>query len=118
MLTLQKITLLGYLGSDAQYKESKKSGTPYVDLSVACGKQDNTTWYKCMIFNEKLMDTAAHYAKKGCKIYLEGTPNITEGKTLIFANYFILLSDNKEQNSQQNNQSQQSTHEFDDDVPF
>jgi single-strand DNA-binding protein len=78
MRGVNKVTILGNVGQDPEYKALQNGGV--VSLSVATteswtGKdgtrQEKTEWHRCTAFG-KLADIIRDYVHKGSKVYLEG----------------------------------------------
>lgn len=78
---INKVTLLGRLGRDAEIR-SMQDGKPVANFSVATsdvwkGKesgeyQERTEWHNVSAFGEGLVKLIERKAKKGTVIYLEG----------------------------------------------
>ena len=109
--SLNKVTLIGNLGSDPEVR-STTNGSKVATLSVATSnqwkdksgeKQEKTEWHRVVLWNSqyrKLADVAEQYCKKGDKVYVEGAIEYRswqdrEGQTRytteIKANEIILL---------------------------
>ncbi len=81
MNALNKVTLIGNVGEDPK-KEFLKDGTPVARFSVATSdswkdkatgdRKSQTEWHRVVIWNDKLVDLADRYIRKGTKLYLEG----------------------------------------------
>jgi single-strand DNA-binding protein len=80
---MQQITIIGNLGSDAEFKAENKMLKLNVAVSekyIKDGQQvNNTTWYSCAKFQTdatppKILD----YLKKGAKVLVQGKPSIVE----------------------------------------
>lgn len=80
MAGLNKVMLIGNLGSDPESR-SLNNGGEVVNLSVATAeswkdkdgnRQERTEWHRVVIFNEGLGKVAKSYLRKGSKVYLEG----------------------------------------------
>ena len=79
--SLNKVTLIGNLGSDPEIK-AMQNGDKIVNLSVATSdrwkdkntgeQRERTEWHRVVIFNEALGRIAEQYLKKGSTIYIEG----------------------------------------------
>lgn len=82
--SLNKLTLLGHLGSDPEVRVTS-NGNKVAQFSVATGrqwtdskgeKQEKTEWHKCVAWNSpkgpKLADVMEAYVSKGDKVYVEG----------------------------------------------
>ena len=81
MTSLNKVQLIGYLGSDPNVINGANF-IKTVKLSLATTenwkdkltgeRREKTEWHKIVIFNEKICDIAEKYLKKGSQIYVEG----------------------------------------------
>lgn len=81
MSSLNKVTLIGNLGRDPEIRTTQ-DGTKVANLSIATSehwkdkssgeRREKTEWHRAVLFNERLVDVAEKYLKKGSKIYLEG----------------------------------------------
>lgn len=79
MKSINKVTLLGFLGADPELSQGK---IPFVSLSLATSDswfdkatqttKENTVWHRVTIFNEYLKDIALKSLKKGSRVYIEG----------------------------------------------
>ncbi len=79
--SVNKVILIGNLGRDPEIR-STQDGTRIANLSVATSeswrdkttgeRRERTEWHRVVIFNERLVDIAEKYLKKGSKVYLEG----------------------------------------------
>lgn len=109
---INKVTLVGRLGSDTETKDSK-SGKPFTKLNIATtsGYYDqskkwveHTDWHAVLAW-WKLE------AKKGDTIYIEGEINYTEDKKTLIKAYMVkVLTGSKASN--------QSSNEADVNLPF
>jgi len=79
MSGVNKVILIGRLGSDVEYKQTQ-SGSPIAKLSLATSDkwkdkqgqpQERTEWHRVILWN-KLADIANQYLVKGSQVYLEG----------------------------------------------
>jgi single-strand DNA-binding protein len=80
MASVNKVILVGYLGSDPDLKVSTNTGKAIVSFSVATNSvfknklgEDikSTDWHKVVTWG-KQAENCKDYLKKGSKIYLEG----------------------------------------------
>ena len=81
--SLNKVTLIGNLGSDPEVR-STTGGNRVATFSLATSrnwndasgqKQEKTEWHRCVVWNSKasqLADIVERYVKKGDKLYVEG----------------------------------------------
>jgi len=81
--SLNKVTLIGNLGSDPEVR-SATGGNRVANFSLATSrswndasgvKQEKTEWHRCVAWNSKsstLADIVERYVKKGDKLYVEG----------------------------------------------
>ena len=82
MASVNKVTLIGNLGRDPEVR-STQDGMKVCNLSVATeeswrdkstgDRKSRTEWMRVVIFNERLVDVAEKYLRKGSKVYLEGS---------------------------------------------
>lgn len=79
-MSLNKVTLIGYLGSDPEMK-AMPSGVPVANVSLATSeqwkdkqgqKQERTTWFRLAFF-DRLAEIAGQYLRKGSQVYVEGS---------------------------------------------
>lgn len=79
--SLNKVMLIGNLGSDVEIK-SFQNGGKVCNLRIATSetwkdkssgeKQERTEWHTVAIFNDGLVGVAERYLRKGSKVYIEG----------------------------------------------
>ncbi|MFN0043264.1 MAG: single-stranded DNA-binding protein [Alphaproteobacteria bacterium] len=79
--SVNKVMLIGNLGRDPEIK-TMQNGNRVANLSVATSetwrdkasgeRKERTEWHRVVIFNERLLDVAEKYLRKGAKVYLEG----------------------------------------------
>src|SRR5260370_14187101 len=79
--SVNKVILVGTLGRDPELR-STNDGTRIANLNLetserwrdrASGeRKERTEWHRVVIFNERLVEIAEKYLKKGSKIYVEG----------------------------------------------
>ncbi len=79
--SVNKVILVGNLGRDPEIR-STQDGTRVANLSVATSeswrdkasgeRKERTEWHRVVIFNDRLVEIAEKYLKKGSKIYIEG----------------------------------------------
>lgn len=79
--SVNKVIIVGNLGADPE-SGSTQSGTPWCRINVATSdtwrdkatgdRKEKTEWHRVVIWSEGLCKIAAHYLKKGSKVYLEG----------------------------------------------
>lgn len=80
--SVNKVILIGNLGKDPEIRRTQ-NGKPIANLSIATSeswrdkssgeRKEKTEWHRVVIFNEQLCKIAEQYAKKGTKIYVEGS---------------------------------------------
>ena len=88
--TLNKVTLIGYLGKDPEIRYHQ-SGQKLAKLSLVAQDQweDDDTgvkyseieWHQAVIFNESLAELADKYLQKGNRVYVEGHIRTRKWKT-------------------------------------
>jgi single-strand DNA-binding protein len=79
--SINKVILIGNLGRDPEVK-TMQNGNRVCNLNVATSetwrdrtsgeRKERTEWHRVVIFNERLLEVAEKYLKKGSKVYLEG----------------------------------------------
>jgi single-strand DNA-binding protein len=79
--TVNKVMLVGNLGANPEVRHSQE-GIKVAFLSVATSeswkdrtsgdKRSRTEWHRVVIFNDRLVDLAEKFLKKGSKVYIEG----------------------------------------------
>ena len=79
--SVNKVILVGNLGRDPEIR-SMQNGGRVCNLSLATSeswrdkqsgeRREKTEWHRVVIFDEKLVDIAEKYLRKGAKIYVEG----------------------------------------------
>ena len=79
--SVNKVILVGNLGRDPEIR-SFTNGGRVANLSVATSetwrdkqsgeRKERTEWHRVAIFNERLVEVAEKYLRKGSKVYLEG----------------------------------------------
>jgi single-strand DNA-binding protein len=80
MATLNKVTLIGYLGHDPEMR-STAGGDAVAHLALATTetwkdkatgeKKESTEWHRVVLYR-KLAEIAGQYLKKGSHVYIEG----------------------------------------------
>ena len=79
--SLNKVQLIGRLGSDPEIKQMV-NGKNVARLSLATSqswkdknsgeKKEKTEWHRIVVFNEGLVNVVQQYLKKGAQVYVEG----------------------------------------------
>jgi single-strand DNA-binding protein len=79
--SVNKVILIGNLGRDPEVR-TMQNGNRVANLSVATSetwrdkasgeRKERTEWHRVVIFNDRLVDVAEKYLRKGSKVYLEG----------------------------------------------
>jgi single-strand DNA-binding protein len=79
--SVNKVIIIGNLGKDPEVR-SFQNGGRVCNFSVATSenwkdkatgeRKEKTEWHKVEIFNDRLVDIAEKYLKKGAKVYIEG----------------------------------------------
>jgi single-strand DNA-binding protein len=79
--SVNKVILVGNLGRDPEIR-STNDGTRIANLALATSeswrdrnsgeRKERTEWHRVVIFNERLIEIAEKYLRKGSKIYVEG----------------------------------------------
>src|SRR5712692_1188562 len=79
--SVNKVILVGNLGRDPEIR-STQDGVRIANLNLATSeswrdrnsgeRKERTEWHRIVIFNERLVEIAEKYLRKGAKIYVEG----------------------------------------------
>src|SRR3954464_11639925 len=79
--SVNKVILVGNLGRDPEIR-STQDGVRIATLNLATSenwrdkmsgeRKEKTEWHRVVIFNERLVEVAEKYLRKGSKIYVEG----------------------------------------------
>jgi len=79
--SVNKVILVGNLGRDPEIR-STGEGARIANLNLATSeswrdrmsgeRKERTEWHRVVIFNERLVEVAEKYLRKGSKIYIEG----------------------------------------------
>jgi single-strand DNA-binding protein len=79
--SVNKVILVGNLGRDPEIRTTN-SGQRVANLNVATSERwrdrnsgeqrEKTEWHRVVIFDDRLVDVAEKYLRKGSKVYLEG----------------------------------------------
>jgi len=79
--SVNKVILVGNLGRDPEIR-SMQNGGRVANLSVATSeswkdknsgeRREKTEWHRVVMFDDRLVDVAERYLKKGSKVYVEG----------------------------------------------
>jgi single-strand DNA-binding protein len=79
--SVNKVILVGNLGRDPEIR-STNEGLRIANLNLATSeswrdrnsgeRKERTEWHRVVIFNERLVEIAEKYLRKGSKIYVEG----------------------------------------------
>ena len=79
--SVNKVILVGNLGRDPEIR-STNDGQRIANLNLATSeswrdkmsgeRKERTEWHRVVIFNERLVEIAEKYLRKGSKIYVEG----------------------------------------------
>ncbi|WP_341763684.1 single-stranded DNA-binding protein [Candidatus Tisiphia endosymbiont of Beris chalybata] len=144
--SLNKATLIGNLGRDPEIRQTN-DGKEIVSFSIATSetwkdrvtgeKKEKTEWHRVVVFNESLVGVIKNYAKKGMKVYLQGSIHTrkwldnsgqekytTEIILQNFNSQFILLdskgsgSNNSEALPPKNSSNNFDHSDLDDEIPF
>lgn len=80
--SVNRVTLIGRVGRDPEIR-STQDGTKVANLSIATSdtwkdknsgeRRERTEWHRIVVFNERLVEVAEKYLRKGSKLYLEGS---------------------------------------------
>jgi single-strand DNA-binding protein len=79
-MSLNRATIIGYLGNDPELRNLPTSGQPVASFAVATdvsftdkngGRQERVDWHQVVVYG-KLAETCHKYLSKGRQIYVEG----------------------------------------------
>ena len=81
MASLNRVMLIGNLGADPEVR-SMQDGSKVATLRLATSeswkdkasgeRKEKTEWHRIVLFNERLVEVAEKFLRKGSKVYLEG----------------------------------------------
>ncbi len=90
---INKVTLLGHAGKDAESKQGKNGA--FAVFSLATGTKEKTQWHNIIVVGKQAAN-AIEMIKKGSLVYLEGGISYTKQDdkhfTNIFSNFFRVLN--------------------------
>ena len=79
--SVNKVILVGNLGRDPEVRTMQNGGR-VANLSLATSetwkdkssgeRREKTEWHRVVIFNDRLVDVAEKFLRKGSKVYIEG----------------------------------------------
>jgi single-strand DNA-binding protein len=80
--TVCKVIIIGNLGRAPEVRHAQ-DGSKIANLNVATSetwndrisgdRKEKTEWHRVVIFNDRIIEVAERYLKKGSKVYIEGT---------------------------------------------
>jgi single-strand DNA-binding protein len=80
--SVNKVLLVGNLGRDPEVRTTQ-AGERVATLSLATGeswndkqsgeRRERTEWHRVVCFNERIVEVAERFLKKGAKVYVEGS---------------------------------------------
>ena len=79
-MSLNRVTIIGYLGQDPEMRHLPTSGQPVAHFSVATDevfkardgtRQERVDWHNIVVFG-KAAESCKDYLKKGRQVYVEG----------------------------------------------
>lgn len=145
MASVNKVTLVGNIGSDPEVK-SMQSGDKVCNFTLATSeswkdkasgeRKERTEWHRVVVFNQGLVNVCENYLKKGSKVYLEGSVETrsyekdgqkiytTEIVLRPFKSEIVMLdgkseaSSPKEQKPMSQTAPRKPAQELDDEIPF
>lgn len=140
MLTINEVTVCGFLGRDPDLRFTAQSRTPFVNLTVATNRSRKgsdgqyeklTDWHNVVAWG-KQAETICEYMRKGSPIWVRGhletrkyqdKSGVDRWVTEIVCENFQFVQSAKERTSEEparsdRRQNQASSPYADDDVPF
>jgi single stranded DNA-binding protein len=105
---INKVTLVGRLGSDSEIKEAKNNKFfTKLNLATTSGYYDqNKKWIEQTYWHAVLAWWKLD-AKKGDTVYIEGEINYTEDKKTLIKAYMVKVLTGAKANSQSNNEAEE-----------
>jgi len=124
------VIIVGNLGKDTETRHTQ-SGSAVTNITLATSeswkdkntgkKEERTEWHRIVFFN-KLAEIASQYLKKGSKVYIEGSLRTRQWEKDGQKQYTTEIVASKMQmlDSRQNDNhpAEQSTPDFEDEIPF
>jgi single-strand DNA-binding protein len=148
--SINKVTILGNLGADPEVRVGQ-DGSKIVTFTIATSefwkdkqsgeRKEKTEWHRVVIFNDRIVEVAEKFLRKGSKVYLEGQIQTRQWKDKTGAERFtteivisrfkgeLILMDFKNGSSEGNefvdvpeapkpNYKPQNSFGIDDEIPF
>jgi single-strand DNA-binding protein len=80
MVAYAHITVAGNVGADPETRKAGRNDVCSFSVAVnrKVGGEDKTNWFRAVIWNERLIEVAEKYVKKGDPILIAGDINIAE----------------------------------------
>lgn len=80
-MSYNKITILGYVGSDPQSRQVGENTVTSFSIATSekSGGEEKTTWFRVNAWN-KLAELVNNHVKKGSQLYIEGRLTLNEFK--------------------------------------
>lgn len=128
-MSVNKVILLGRLGSDPEIFNGENNGEPYkiVSCSLATNlkwkdknneQKEHTEWHR-LVFRKGLAEVAEKYLKKASRIYIEGSLRTRTKEKDGVTNYFTsVYVQHLEMLDSKANSRPPIESEVDDDLPF
>ena len=134
MSSFNKAVVLGYLGKDAELKQTQ-NGNSVASFSVATSetfknkageKTEKTTWHNIQVWG-KMAEVLSQYLKKGTRVLVEGKisnrsydkQDGTKGYiSEIIANNIVLLGNSSETKSESPDENYTAEEPDSDEIPF
>ena len=119
---MNNVQLLGRLTRDVELKESKTKNKKYGVFTLAVGNGENAIFVDCYAF-DKLAETIEKYVKKGNRLLVEGSLNISSyadkdgnnrKNTSIMVNKIHFIESAKKENKE----NTKATIDIPEDLPF
>lgn len=120
---MNSITLVGNLGKDVEIR-STGQGKRVASFSIAdssgSGDKKHTDWFNVSIWDERLIELAENYLKKGRQVAIVGTLKLREWEDKNGAKHFSpdVTAKDIQFVSSPKKESQDSTENGQDDIPF
>lgn len=123
---MNNVQLLGRLTKDVELRVSQKSKKKFAYFTLAVPNGEDAMFIDCVAF-DKLAETIEKYVKKGNRLLVEGSINVStyEDKdgnnrksTNVFVNKITFIESAKKEDDKKSSKKSKKKDEYDEDLPF
>lgn len=123
---MNNVQLLGRLTKDVELRVSQKSKKKFAYFTLAVPNGEDAMFIDCVAF-DKLAETIEKYVKKGNRLLVEGSINVStyEDKdgnnrksTNVFVNKITFIESAKKEDDKKSSKKSKKKDEDDEDLPF